>query len=127
MRGGSCRVDGRFVLGRRGFVQLEPEDGPTAATSAHTRDGTLIGTAGHVHPGGLFTELDLIRSGATRSNGAIAGPVPNSVRLFRSYAHYWDPRGPISWDMAMQATAPDWRPKLNVGDQLRISATYETG
>ena len=48
------------------------------------------------------------------------------MRLFRSLAHYFDPRGPISWDMAMTATAPDWRPHLNAGDTLRISATYET-
>src|SRR5205807_7678384 len=62
----------------------------------------------------------------TPRGGAIRGPVPHSVRLFRSYAHYFDPRGPISWDMAMGATAPDWRPHLNAGDTLRISATYET-
>jgi hypothetical protein len=28
--------------------------------------------------------------------------------------------------MAMTATAPDWRPAVRAGDQLRISATYET-
>jgi hypothetical protein len=28
--------------------------------------------------------------------------------------------------MAMTATAPDWRPQVQAGDQLRISATYET-
>jgi plastocyanin len=52
--------------------------------------------------------------------------VPNSVRLFRSSAHYFDKRGPISWDMAMTGTAPDWRPAVQAGDVLRISATYET-
>jgi hypothetical protein len=88
--------------------------------------GTLIGTAGHVHPGGLYDDLDLIRPGATPSGGAISGTVPNSVRLFRSRAHYWDPRGPISWDMAMTATAPDWRAQVKAGDTLRISTTYET-
>ena len=88
--------------------------------------GTIVGTAGHVHPGGLYDELDDVRAGATPSGGAIAGTVPHSVRLFRSLAHYFDPRGPISWDMAMTATAPDWRPHLNGGDTLRISATYET-
>ncbi len=88
--------------------------------------GALIGTAGHLHPGGMYDELDLIRSGAHPSGGAIPGPVPNSVRLFRSHAHYWDPRGPISWDMAMTATKADWRPEVQAGDQLRISATYET-
>ncbi len=88
--------------------------------------GTLLDTAGHLHPGGLYDELDLIRPGATPTGSAIPGPVPHSVRLFRSMAHYFDNRPPISWDMAMTATAPDWRPEVQAGDQLRISATYET-
>ncbi len=88
--------------------------------------GTLVGTAGHVHPGGLYDQLDLIRNGASPTNGAVPGSVPHSVRLFRSLAHYFDRRGPISWDMAMTATNADWRPEVQAGDQLRISATYET-
>jgi hypothetical protein len=88
--------------------------------------GTLVGTAGHLHPGGLYDDLDLIRNGATPTGGAVKGTVPNSVRLFRSNAHYWDPRGPISWDMAMSATNADWRARINVGDTLRVSTTYET-
>jgi hypothetical protein len=88
--------------------------------------GTLIATAGHLHPGGLYDELDLIRAGASAAGGTTPGTVPSSVRLFRSYAHYWDPRGPISWDMAMTATRPDWRPRVNAGDVLRISTTYDT-
>jgi hypothetical protein len=88
--------------------------------------GTLIGTAGHLHPGGLYDDLDLVRAGATPSGGAVRGSVPHSVRLFRSNAHYFDRRGPISWDMAMTATNSDWRPRILPGDKLRISATYET-
>ncbi|MGI8507332.1 MAG: hypothetical protein ACR2MK_11135 [Solirubrobacteraceae bacterium] len=88
--------------------------------------GVLVGTAGHLHPGGLYDDLDLIRQGAHASGGAIPGTMPNSVRLFRSHAHYWDKRGPISWDMAMTATAPDWRPQVKAGDVLRISTTYDT-
>jgi hypothetical protein len=88
--------------------------------------GTLVATAGHVHPGGLYDDLDLIRSGANPSGGAIPGTVPNSVRLFRSSAHYFDKRGPISWDMAMTGTATDWRPAVQAGDVLRVSATYQT-
>jgi hypothetical protein len=95
------------------------------------RDGTLVSTAGHVHPGGLWTQLDLLRPGArvtaaSRRRGVSTGTVPNSVRLFRSNAHYWDKRGPISWDMAMGATPRDWRVRVRTGDTLRISATYET-
>jgi hypothetical protein len=101
---------------------------PNAPLNTFTVDhpGRLIGTAGHLHPGGMYDELDLIRPGAHPSGGAIAGTVPNSVRLFRSLAHYFDRRGPISWDMAMTATNGDWRPEVKAGDQLRISATYET-
>jgi hypothetical protein len=88
--------------------------------------GTLVATAGHLHPGGLYDDLDLIRAGQTPSGGATPGTVPNSVRLFRSYAHYWDKRGPISWDMAMTATPTDWRPQVKAGDVMRISATYDT-
>lgn len=100
--------------------------GPRLNTFTVAHPGTLVGTAGHVHPGGLYDELDDVRPGASPSGGAIPGAVPNSVRLFRSLADYFDPRGPISWDMAMTATAPDWRPHVNAGDTLRISATYET-
>ncbi len=89
--------------------------------------GTLVATAGHLHPGGLYDDLDLIRPGATiHARKAVAGSVPSSVRLFRSNAVYFDPRGPISWDLAMKGTAPDWRPHLSAGDVLRVSVTYET-
>lgn len=54
------------------------------------------------------------------------GHEPGSVRLFRSEAHYFDPIGPVSWDLAMQRTAPDWRVALHKGDTLAESATYES-
>jgi plastocyanin len=88
--------------------------------------GTLVATAGHVHPGGLYDDLDLVRPGASPHGGAIAGSVPHSVRLFRSNAHYFDKRGPISWDMAMTGTSADWRPRIAPGERLRINTTYET-
>ena len=98
--------------------------------------GTLIGTAGHLHPGGLYDTLDIIRPGATIAkaarwkDGVPSGPVPgaepNSVLAFRSFAHYWDPNGPISWDMAMGGTSPKWQLNVQPGDILRISAAYDT-
>jgi hypothetical protein len=175
------------------------------------RPGTLVFTAGHVHPGGLHTDLELVRDGASvaqpvtgtgartecpgrslvqrrpshrrrhrhrasghrharprgsrarvrhpargRSSprgrhpskrrrprrdqtvacppaggssgvaGPIPGTVPHSVRLFRSNAHYFDPHGPVSWDMAMGATSSNWRVGVKPGDRLRVSATYDT-
>jgi hypothetical protein len=88
--------------------------------------GTLVGTVGHLHPGGLYDDLDLVRAGDNPRGGAIAGAVPNSVRLFRSKADYFDKGGPISWDVSMAATAADWRPQVRPGDVLRVSATYDT-
>ncbi|HEY6396882.1 MAG TPA: hypothetical protein VIX82_05460 [Solirubrobacteraceae bacterium] len=88
--------------------------------------GTLIGTAGHLHPGGLWDQLDLLRQGSSPGGAATPGLVPRSARLFRSYAHYWDKRGPISWNLAMTATAANWRPGVKVGDTLRIATNYDT-
>lgn len=87
--------------------------------------GTLIGTAGHLHPGGLYDDLDLTRTGVAPRGGAIKTGA-NTLRLFRSKAHYFDKRGPISWDMAMMATAADWRPRVNAGDVMSVHASYET-
>src|SRR5262249_5140056 len=108
-------------MARRPYGSRRP---PNQFTIDHA--GTLIATFGHTHPGGLYDELELVRPGATVKGKAIAGTVPHSARLFRSRAHYFDKRGPISWDVAMTETNPTWRPQVKAGDTLRISATYET-
>jgi endonuclease/exonuclease/phosphatase family metal-dependent hydrolase len=59
-------------------------------------DGVLVGTGGHLHPGGLWTDLYLERGG-------------RKVRLFRSRAKYFEPAGAVSWDVAMEVTPPEWR------------------
>jgi hypothetical protein len=124
------------------------------------RAGTLVGVWGHLHPGGLFDDLDLVRGGATtatappgllachrsratRRSGRhvrnaghcirrtrvatpIPGAVPRSVRIFRSEAMSYDPRGRVSWDMSMTASPPGWRVAVKPGDVLRIRAAYDT-
>src|SRR5579859_2527035 len=87
--------DGKFTFPDMAGNPYPP--GPPLNEFTVDHPGTLIGTAGHLHPGGLYDDLDLIRTGAVPSGGAIPGPVPSSVRLFRSNAHYFDRRGPISW------------------------------
>jgi hypothetical protein len=77
------------------------------------RDATLVNTAGHLHPGGLWTDLKLTRNGRT-------------VNLFRSRAHYYEPAGAVSWDVAMTATNPNWRVAIKKGDVLSTTATYDT-
>jgi plastocyanin len=76
------------------------------------RPGVLVATAGHLHPGGLHTDLKLRRRGKT-------------VPLFRSKAKYFEPAGAVSWDVAMTGTRPDWRVKVRRGDVLSVSATYD--
>jgi hypothetical protein len=102
---------------------------PEAPLNEFTVDhpGVLVGTAGHLHPGGLYDDLDLIRPGVRPAKGTIHGNVPGSVRLFRSKAIYWDKHHlPISWDVSMTATPANWRPLVQRGDVLRISATYNS-
>src|SRR6478735_2366942 len=80
-----------------------PDDNPNAYPDGNRRnrwvvdhDATLVGTAGHLHPGGLWTDLKLTRGDRT-------------VELFRSKAKYWEPAGAVSWDVAMTATPKNWR------------------
>ena len=76
-------------------------------------DATLVGTAGHLHPGGLYTDLKLTRGDKT-------------VELFRSRAHYYEPAGAVSWDVSMTATPKNWRVAVKKGDVLTVSGTYDT-
>lgn len=137
------------------------------------RDGVLLATAGHVHTGGLYTDLYLQRPGAkyagptcpkvkrpklkklkglsgkarqlaakanakarqnykmqVRKRDACLETRPNvkgsKVHLFRSRAKYYEPAGPVSWDMAMYGTPEDWKVEVKEGDVLSTTATYET-
>jgi plastocyanin len=97
-----------------------PDDAPNAYAGGPARnrwvvdhDATLVGTAGHLHPGGLYTDLTLTRNGRT-------------VELFRSRAHYFEPAGPVSWDVSMTATPPSWRVAVRRGDVLSVSGTYDS-
>ena len=85
--------------------------GPRASYTS-PRDMTLLQTFGHLHPGGLKTNLSVVRSGVKKS-------------LFDSHAQYWEPAGAVSWDVAMTGTPPDWRVKVKRGDTLKVSGTYD--
>jgi plastocyanin len=74
---------------------------------------TLIATAGHLHPGGLYTQMRDTRNGNTNT-------------LFTSRAHYYEPAGEVSWDVAMGGTPPSWRVQVNPGDKVSVHATYDT-
>jgi plastocyanin len=109
---GSGGADGRFTYPND--VHPSPyKKKPPLNTWTANRAGTIVAAAGHVHPGGLWTDLKLTRHGRTR-------------HLIRSKARYFDRSGPVSWDMAMTAVGRGWRTSFRKGDRLSISATYET-
>jgi hypothetical protein len=86
---------------------------PAANRWTVDRDGVLVNSAGHLHPGGLHNDLFLHR-GKRRTH------------LFRSRARYFEPAGAVSWDVAMTATRPAWRVRVRRGDVLRTTATYDS-
>jgi plastocyanin len=113
--------DAKQTFGRKGRFTF-PDMARTPASRraigpAHQyvapHDMTLVFTAGHLHPGGLYTDLNATRGGKT-------------VKLFRSLAKYYEPAGAVSWDVSMTATKPDWRVQVKKGDILSVSGTYDT-
>ena len=93
--------------------------GPIEWTS--TIDGTIIGTGGHLHPGGLNVIVE--------NFGSKENPCPDDGRgyggtlLLKSDALFrnaW-----LSEDFQMEVSHPAWRAPLHKGDRIRISGTYE--
>jgi len=84
-----------------------------AHSSRVPQDMTLVATAGHLHPGGLYNDLDVTRGAQEKL-------------LFRSQAKYFEPAGAVSWDVSMTATKPSWRVALKAGDVLSTKVTYDT-
>jgi plastocyanin len=103
---------GKFTFPDQASAAQRADIGP-AHEAFPSKDITLVGTAGHLHPGGLWTDLTTTRGGVTKE-------------LFRSVAKYFEPAGAVSWDVSMTATKPDWRIAVKKGDHLKVSATYET-
>jgi hypothetical protein len=97
-----------------------PDDDPNAYPVRRKRNQwtvnrnvTLVQTAGHLHPGGLYTDLKVTRDAKT-------------INLFRSRAKYYEPAGAVSWDVSLTTTPPDWKINLKPGDVVSVSGTYDT-
>ena len=133
----------------RGGRYTYPDDEPNAYGGREARNewvsdrnGVLVATGGHLHPGGLYTDLYVRRRGARIRRAACGSKDSARARrrcrqnaprgrgsnahLFRSNAKYYEPAGAVSWDVAMTATRPDWRVKIRKGDTLWTNATYNT-
>jgi plastocyanin len=103
---------GRFTFPDQATAAQQDDIGPAHEYTA-SREITLLNTAGHLHPGGLRTDLKITRGSRTKE-------------LFRSEAKYFEPAGAVSWDVSMTGTKPSWRIAVKPGDRLHISATYDT-
>jgi plastocyanin len=87
------------------------------------QDRTLVFASGHLHPGGKHVDIDVSRDGPDA--GTVPGDTPSETKpIFTSRARYYEPAGPISWDVAMKATRRDWRIALKAGDKVTTHVTY---
>jgi plastocyanin len=98
-----------------------PNAGESLGRIKDFQGGTLIGIGGHLHPGGIQNEIDLVRG-------------KRSSRIYTGRAHYWDHKDPSrdggprdSWDFSMAVSGlPVWGARVKPGDHLRSNATYDT-
>ena len=94
-------------------------DGPIEWTS--TVNGTIIGTGGHLHPGGMRVVVENYGSkeDPCRDDGRGYGGTTllASDAVFRNAAY--------SEDFQMEVSDPRWRAPIHKGDRIRISGTYE--
>jgi hypothetical protein len=98
-----------------------PSRGGALGRSTNFQGGTLIHIAGHLHPGGLTNDIDVVRGAQTR-------------RIYTGEALYWDRTDqtrtggpPTSWDFSQTVQAlPYWGVHVQPGDVLRSNATYDT-
>src|SRR5436190_1994155 len=101
-------------------LKLPAAGGGFGADSNFT-GGTLIGIGGHLHPGGIRNEIDLVRSGQAQ-------------RIYNGIPTYWDHTdqtkggGPgTSWDFSMRVSGlPKYGVHMRPGDSLRSNAVYDT-
>jgi hypothetical protein len=84
--------------------------------------GTILGMGGHLHPGGVRNEIDLVRKGKAK-------------RIYTGNAVYWNPKtdgktggGPKdSWNFSMPVVGnPFWGVRVKPGDKLRSNVAYDT-
>ena len=86
------------------------------------RDGTIIGTGGHLHPGGSQVIAE--------NYGSVENPCP-ADKKGRGYggtllltSDVINRAAPFSEDYQTEVTHPAWRAPVRKGDRLRISGTY---
>ena len=96
-----------------------PAKGEPFGRAGPFNGGTIIGMGGHLHPGGIQNEIDLVRNGKQK-------------RIYTGKALYWknQKKGggpPDSWNFSMPVVGnPFWGVRVRPGDKLRSNVTYDT-
>ena len=120
-----------MLMGRTFDVPREANgDGKWDTTTGHPQkkpiewvsqvDGTLIGTGGHLHPGGLNVIVENRGSEERPCRGS--GPGGGEV-IFNSEAIWHNAK--FSEDFQMTVTDPHWRAPIRKGDRIRLTGIYE--
>jgi hypothetical protein len=117
------KIEGQGQPGNgKGTDYQLPARGGTFGQDTNFTGGTIIGLGGHLHPGGIRNEVDLVRGG-------------QSQRIYNGIPTYWDHNGDHSqgggpgnsWDFSMRVSGlPKYGVHVQPGDILRSNAVYDT-
>lgn len=118
-----------MLMGRTFDVPREPDGDGEWSTNEHPNgpikwtsqvDGTIVGTGGHLHPGGKYILVENLGS----EEKPCRGDGPNGgVVIFRSDA-VWR-RALYSEEFQMTVTDPHWRAPIRKGDRIVLNGYYE--
>ena len=86
------------------------------------RDGTIVGSGGHLHPGGTQVTVENYGSPQRPCATDRRGRGYGGTLLLRS--DVINRHAPLSEDYQTEVTHPAWRAPLRKGDRIRISGTY---
>ncbi len=106
--------DGVFETAR------DDKEGPIEWVAS--RDGTIVGAGGHIHPGGRTVTIENLGSESNPCKRTKYSKYGGTA-LFRSEAVHRT--APLSEDFQMTIPRAAWRAPVRKGDRLRISSTYE--
>jgi polyvinyl alcohol dehydrogenase (cytochrome) len=129
-----------MLLGRTFDVPREPDgdgkweyvkdcarrdEGPDACAIEWVapHDGTIIGSGGHLHPGGTDVIVENYGSEANPCTPDARNRGYGGTLLYHS--DVINRNAPFSEDYQTEVTHPAWRAPLHKGDRIRISGNYE--
>jgi len=87
------------------------------------RDGTIIGSGGHLHPGGIDVDVENFGSAQNPCPRDPSGRGTGGTELLHS--ELLNRAAPLSEDYQTEVTHPGWRAPVHKGDRIRLTGAYE--